>query len=115
MQASSLSSWNKFVPFCGLSVSDRQSIAASRIRSAESYLRFLLDHDPLRITEITWLLGKRVPARSEGALRVTRQAKRFADELVRQPLVMDARKIDGLLDTHVVVDHVGDDAEHCID
>src|SRR6185369_7561527 len=28
---------------------------------------------------------------------------------------MNAWKIDGLLDTHVVVDHVGDDAEHGID
>src|ERR1044072_2066847 len=110
MQASSLSC----KPGKSCLISNRLSVTSSWIGCAEPHAGLLLDHDPFRITEVTQL-GQLVPTRSQRLLRVTRQTKRLADKLIRQPLVMNAREVDRLLDVHLVVDHVCDDAQHRVD
>src|SRR3954449_11314130 len=106
MQASSLSSCRaRFVDIKLLStdyeglISNRESVAPARIGSPEAHARLLLDHDPFRVTQITQLC-ECVPTRNQRLLRIARQPKRLTNQLIRQPLVMNPRKIDRLLNIH---------------
>src|SRR6185369_5909841 len=51
----------------------------------------------------------------QGLLRITRQTVRFIDKLVWQPLMMNARCINRLLDIHVEIDDVGNYVQHRVD
>src|SRR5687768_5115176 len=92
-------------------IADGQAVAASGIGGAETDSGFLLDHDAFRVAQVT-LFSERVAARGQRSLCVAREAPWFADHLVRQPLMMNARRVDRLLNVHVVVDHVCDYTEH---
>src|ERR1043165_3031972 len=78
-----------------------QTVTTTRICRAETHTSFLFDHDPFRVPEVTQF-PKRVPTRRQRALRVTRKSRWFADQLIRQPLVMNARRVDRVLNIHVV-------------
>src|SRR5678816_1488805 len=113
MQASSLSCKpRKSCESC--LISNRLSVTSSWIGRPEPHARLLLDHDPFSVAEVTQLRDF-VPACSQRLLRITRQTKRLADELIREPLVMNAWEVDRLLNIHLVVDHVCDNAQHRVD
>src|SRR6476620_8688724 len=105
MQASSFSSCDKRATDDTDLITNRQTVAATRIGRAEPPAGLLLDHDPFRVTEITQF-PKRVPARSQRALRVTRKSGRLTDQFIRQPLMVNPRRVDRLLDIHVVVNQI---------
>src|SRR5687768_18555308 len=95
-------------------VADGQAVAASGICGAEAYAGFFLDHDSFRVAQAA-LFREYVTATSQRPLRVAGKAVGLARYFIRQPLMMNARRVDRLLDIHVVVDHVGDDAQDRVD
>src|SRR5712692_1391635 len=95
------------------SIPHRQPITPSRISRAQTHAGLLFNHDSFGIAEVT-RLREFVSASKQNVLRVARQSIRFEHQLVRQPLMMDARRVDGLLNVHAVIDHVGDYDEHSV-
>src|SRR5205807_5130376 len=97
-----------------ISVADRLAEAA-RVARAEADAGLLLDHYPLRVAHVARLLRDLVAALFERAERVGAHAERLVDHLVRQPLVVYARRVDSLLYVHVEVYDVRDDLKDGVD
>src|SRR5215216_3115575 len=102
------------LPLAVLLIPDGLAVVA-RVARAEADAGLLFDHDALRVAHVARLLGEAVAARFEGAEGVGAHPEGLVDDLVRQPLVMYARRVDGLLDVHVEVDDVDDDLEDGVD
>src|SRR5437867_13007510 len=56
-----------------------------------------------------------MPARLEHSYCIRGDAKRFVNKLVRQPLVMDPRRVNSLLNIHVVIDDIRDHLQYGVD
>src|ERR1041384_289992 len=97
------------------SIPDRRPIAPSRIDCAQANAGLLFNHDSFTVAKISRLVRQLVTARGERSLRVARQPVWLVNQFIRQPLMMNARGIDRLLDIHVVVDHVRNHIKHGID
>src|ERR1041384_3687499 len=97
------------------SIPNRRPIAPSRIDCAQANAGFLFNHDSFTVAEIARLVRQLVTARGERSLRVARQPVRLVNQFIRQPLMMNPRGIDRLLNVHVVVDDIRDYIKHGID
>lgn len=62
-------------------IPDSLSITPPWIRRPQSHTRFLFNHDPFSIAEITEL-SEFVPSRRERSLRVARQPKRLTHKFI---------------------------------
>src|SRR5947209_4512165 len=78
------------------SVTDRLA-AAARVARAEAHAGLLFDHDPLGVAHVARPFSYLVAAFFERAERVGAHSKRLIDDLVRQPLMMYARRVNRLL------------------
>src|SRR5207253_7193602 len=67
------------------------------------------------IAEVAGLMDELVASRHQSFLSVTRQSVRLIHQFIRQPLMMNPRRVDRLLDVHVVIDHVRDYVEDGIE
>src|SRR5437763_1268330 len=79
-------------------IPNRQPIAPSRIDCTQANAGLLFDHDPFTVAEVSWLVRQLVTTRGERSLRIARQSVRLVNQFIRQPLMMNPRRIDGLLD-----------------
>jgi predicted Ser/Thr protein kinase len=78
----------------------------SGIACAETHARLFFDHHALRVAHVTRSVGQRVSARFEERNGVGRESVGFINERVGQPLMMDARRVNRLLNVHVVINDI---------
>src|SRR5919206_1775155 len=97
-----------------MSVADGLAVVA-RVAGAEADAGLLFDHDPLGVAHVARLVYEAVALLFERPEGVGAQAEGLVGYLVGQPLVVYARRVDGLLDVHVEVYDVGDDLHDRVD
>src|SRR5205085_1274598 len=66
------------------------------VGGAEAVARLRIDHDSLRVAEVLGFFAKVIPHRLECRPQRRGSAAGLPEHLVRQPLMMKARRIDGL-------------------
>src|SRR5258705_4896564 len=95
-------------------VSDRHA-ARSRIRSSQSHPGLRVDHYPFSVSHVSRLLGEDVSLPFKRSPSVAVYAQRLELDSIRHPLMMEARRIDRLLNVHSEVDYVHDHLQHRVD
>src|SRR5437016_9467490 len=96
------------------SITNRQPITPSWISRAQTNSRLLVNHDSFTIAEVAGLMDEPVASRHQSFLSVTRKSVRLIHQFIGQPLMMNPRRVDRLLNIHVVIDHVRDYVEDCV-
>src|SRR4029453_11906930 len=86
-------------------VSDSRAVI-TRITRAKPDARLLFNHNSLSVAHVAWPGSKLMPHALQSMLGVCREPVRLENQLVREPLVMNARGVDRLLNRHAIVDHV---------